>query len=184
MFDPKLGTMEKIMKKIFPLILFFGLGNVAHAEWQDYLPEAKLKSSDAATFNVGAGLTQKLAHINGEWVTPYGIAYTKLGAFINGDHELGGQIGFRYPAYLNGTDKNGFYVGVYGGSLKSKKVDNSDEVQYGAGVDLSYVLLNKERISTFSVGIGAGSELHDRGGNMVEETRPQIQFAYSLSFGL
>lgn len=184
MFDPKLGTMEKIMKKIFPLILLFGLGNSAYADWQDYLPEAKLKSSDTSTLNAGAGLTQKLAHFNGEWVNPYGIAYAKLGAFVNGDHEFGGQVGFRYPVVLNGTDKNGFYVGVYGGSLKSKKVDNGDKVQYGAGVDLSYVLLNKERISTFSVGMGAGSELHDRNGNMIEETRPQIQFAYTLSVGL
>lgn len=172
------------MKKIFPLILLLGLGNAAHAGLQDYLPEAKLKETDAATFNVGAGLTQKIAHFNGEWVNPYGIAYAKVGAFVSGDHEFAGQVGFRYPAFLNGTDKNGFYVGVYGGSLKSKKVDNKDEIQYGAGVDLAYVLLNKERISTLSVGVGAGSEIHDSRGKMIEETKPQLQFAYTLSFGL
>ena len=45
------------------------------------------------------------------------------------------------------------------------------------------VLLNKERISTFSVGMGAGSELHNKNGDMILETRPQIQFAYTLSVG-
>lgn len=170
------------MKKIFPLILLLGIGNVTYAAWQDYLPEAKLKNTDAAT--LGVGLTQKMAHFNGEWVNPYGIAYAKVGAFVNGDHALAGQVGFRYPVVLNGTDKNGFYIGVYGGSLKSKKVDNKDKIQYGAGVDLAYVLLNKERISTFAVGVGAGSEIHDSRGKMIEETKPQLQFAYTLSFGL
>ncbi len=171
------------MRKIFPFILLAAVGSFAHADFAEYLPEAKLKSSDASTWNVGAGMTMKLAHVNAEWVNPYGIAYAKVGAFINGDHEFGGQVGFRYPVILTGTDKNGYYLGVYGGSLKSKKVDNSDEVQYGAGVDLSYVLLNKDRLSTFSVGMGAGSELHDSRGNMILETRPQIQFAYTLSVG-
>lgn len=171
------------MRKIFPFMLLAAVGSLAHADFAEYLPEAKLKSSDASTWNVGAGMTMKLAHVNAEWVNPYGIAYAKVGAFINGDHEFGGQVGFRYPVILTGTDKNGYYLGVYGGSLKSKKVDNSDEVQYGAGVDLSYVLLNKDRLSTFSVGMGAGSELHDSRGNMILETRPQIQFAYTLSVG-
>lgn len=174
------------MKKIFPLILFVITASNAYAEWKDYvpkLPEAKLKPADASTLNAGAGITQKLAHVNAEWVNPYGIAYAKLGAFLNNDHELGGQIGFRYPIALNGTDKNGFYLGAYGGSLKSKKIDNEDKVQYGGGVDLSYVLLNKERISTFSVGVGAGSKLHDSRGKLIEDTDPRLQFSYTLSVG-
>jgi hypothetical protein len=182
--------MEKIMKKIFPLLMLVAVGNFAHADVKDYLPdmkgilpEAKFKPEDASKWNIGAGVTQQMVHANGEWVNPYGIAYTKLGVFYNGDHEFAGQVGYRIPVVLNGKDKNGFYVGVYGGTLKSKKVDGSDEVQYGGGADLSYVLLNKERISTFSVGMGAGSELHNKNGDMVLETRPQIQFAYTLSVG-
>lgn len=179
----KLGIMEKIMRKIFPLVLFAAVGSFAHADMKDYFPEAKLQTSDVSRLNVGAGITMKLAHVNAEWVNPYGIAYAKVGAFINDDHEVGGQVGFRYPVILTGTDKNGYYLGAYAGSLKSKRFDDSDHVQYGGGVDLSYVLLNKERISTFSVGIGAGSELSDRDGSVIEETRPQIQFAYTLSVG-
>jgi len=178
------------MKKIFLLLLLVTVGNTVHAAVKDYLPnfkgvfpEAKIKPEDASKINIGAGITQQIMHVNGEWVNPYGIAYAKLGAFYNGDHEFAGQVGYRIPVALNGTDKNGFYLGLYGGSLKSKKVDGRDEVQYGGGADLSYVLLNKERISTFSVGMGAGSEIHNKNGEMIAETRPQIQFSYTLSVG-
>ena len=157
---------------------------LVHAEENPFKPQPKLKDAKVSSWNIGAGVTKKLLHANLEWVNPYGIAYAKVGAFVNNDHEFAGQVGFRYPAFLNGVDKNGFYVGVYVPSLKSKKVDNKDEIQYGAGVDLAYVLLTKERISTFSVGVGAGSEIHDSRGKMIEETRPELQFAYTLSFGL
>ena len=67
--------------------------------------------------------------------------------------------------------------------MKSKKVNaNRDDTQVGGGVDLSYVLLCKERISTFSVGIGVGDESKN-GDDIVFETKPQIQFAYTLSVG-
>ena len=182
------------MKKIFPLgmLMLAGvtIGSAAHAELKDYipdvkeyLPESKLTPKDYSEWNFGAGMTQRLAHVNAEWVNPYGIAYAKVGAFINGDHEIGGQVGFRIPVEFKGEDKNGFYVGVYGGSLQTKTVDGKDEAQYGAGADLAYVLLSKERISTFSVGIGAGSELHDKNGRMIVETRPQVQVSYTLSVG-
>lgn len=171
------------MKKICSLVLFATVGSFAHADIKSYLPEAKLPLSDLSKLNAGAGLSMQLAHLNLEWVNPYGIAYVKAGAFINDDHEAGGQLGFRYPVVFTGTDQNGYYLGVYAGSLKSKRYDHSDHVQYGGGVDLSYVLLNKDRISTFSVGIGAGSELSDRNGSVIQETQPQIQFAYTLSLG-
>ncbi|OTG81744.1 hypothetical protein [Acinetobacter sp. ANC 4648] len=171
------------MRKIFPLILLLAVGNWAHAEISDYLPEAKLKSEDAAMFNIGAGMTMKLVHVNGEWVNPYGIAYVKLGAFTNDDHEFGGQLGFRYPTFLNGTDKNGFYVGAYAGQIKSKSTGKTgDKTQLGVGADLAYVLLNKERISTFSIGMGAGNKVTS-GNTIVFEARPEFQASYSLSFG-
>lgn len=33
-----------------------------------------------------------------------------------------GQIRFGYPVFLNENDDNGFYVGAFGGQLKSKKI--------------------------------------------------------------
>jgi len=46
------------------------------------------------------------------------------------------------------------------------------------------VLLSPERISTFSVGIGAGEKLEAKSGYVVAETEPRLQFSYTLSFGL
>lgn len=177
------GTMETRMKKILPLFMLMTIGSLVHAEIQDYLPEPKLNANHYSTWNAGAGLTMKLAHLNTEWVNPYGIAYAKVGAFVNGEHEFGSQVGFRMPIALTGTDLNGYYLGVYGGHLKSKKINSDrDDTQVGGGIDLSYVLLNKERLSTFSVGIGVGDESKN-GNDIVFETKPQIQFAYTLSIG-
>lgn len=170
------------MRKIFPLVLLYAIGNVAHAELSDFLPQAKIKTENVSALNLGVGITQRLGHVNAEWVNPYGIAYGKVGAFINDDHEIGGQIGFRYPVALNGKDLNGFYLGAFAGHLKSKSVNGNDETQLGGGVDLSYVLLNQERISTLSVGLAAGEEVKV-GNYVVFETKPQIQFAYTLSVG-
>nr|WP_174505431.1 hypothetical protein [Acinetobacter sp. Marseille-Q1620] len=171
------------MKKIFPLLVLSAIAGFAHADLASYLPEAKLKNANLATFNVGAGITQQIGHLNAEWVNPYGIAYAKAGFFINGDNEPAGQIGFRYPVVLTGKDHNGYYLGVYGGSLRSKATRSGDKVAYGGGADLSFVWLNKERISTLSVGLGVGSEIHD-GQATVLERKPLLQIAYSLSLGL
>lgn len=172
------------MRKIYPLLAVLTVSSGAHAQDYSFLPEAKLAGHNASTWNVGAGVTQKLLHLNGEWVNPYGIAYAKAGAFLNGDKTAGGQVGFRYPYYLTGTDKNGYYIGFYAGHLDSKEVDGDFKSRLGAGVDLAYVWLNSERISTFSVGIGAAEKLTDQNGNVAADTKPQIQFSYSLSFGL
>ncbi|NNG76481.1 hypothetical protein HLH10_09175 [Acinetobacter sp. ANC 4277] len=172
------------MTKAYSLLAFFALANVAHAQDNPYLPEAKLTPESAKTWNVGAGFTQELIHVNAEWVNPYGIAYAKAGVFIDDDYTPGGQVGFRYPYHLTGKDKNGYYIGVYAGHIDSKSVDNELKAQLGAGVDLAYVLLSKERISSFSIGIGAGEKLEDRNGNVVAETEPKIQFSYTLSIGL
>lgn len=171
------------MRKIFPFILLGMCSSFVHADLASYLPEAKLKNANVSTLNAGAGITQQMAHLQGEWVNPYGIAYAKAGFFINGDNEPAGQVGFRYPVILSGTEKNGYYLGVFGGSLRSKATRNDDKVAYGGGVDLSYVWLNKERISTLSVGLGVGSELHD-GNATILERKPLLQIAYTLSVGL
>lgn len=170
------------MRKIFPLFLLCLLGNVAHADISDYLPTPKLSKENFSPINLGIGITQKIAHVNAEWANPYGIVYGKAGAFVNDDHAFGGQLGFRYPVALNAKDFNGFYLGAFAGHLKSKAVNTHDETQVGGGVDLSYVMLNKERISTFSVGVAAGEEVKV-GNAVIFETKPEIQFAYSLSVG-
>lgn len=63
-------------------------------------------------------------------------------------------------------------------------MDGEEKARLGAGIDLAYVLLSPERISSFSVGIGAGEKLEDRQGRVIEETEPRIQFSYTLSMGL
>jgi hypothetical protein len=176
--------MEKIMKKICLLLTVLAANSIIHAEENPYLPEAKLQDAKVSTWNVGAGFTKKLLHGNVEWVNPYGIAYAKVGAFLNGDNEPGAQVGFRYPYYLTGTDKNGYYIGAYAGHIQTKIINGEEKARLGAGIDLSYVLLDAERISTLSVGIGAGEPLKNSQGETIEKTEPTIQFSYTLSFGL
>lgn len=180
----KIRTKVTIMTRVYPLLALITLFNTAYAQDQNYLPDAKLTPESVRMWNVGAGVTQKLVHLNTEWVNPYGIAYAKAGFFLTDDSPFGAQLGFRYPYYFTGKDKNGYYVGVYAGHIASKQVDNKDETRLGAGVDLAYVLLDRDRISTFSVGIGVGEELKNREGEVVEHIEPKIQFSYTLSMGL
>ena len=77
------------MKKSYLLLAVLAFNGVVHAEENPYMPEAKLKGAkDVATWNIGAGFTKKLLHANLEWVNPYGIAYAKVGAFLNDDNEV------------------------------------------------------------------------------------------------
>lgn len=172
------------MKKIYLLLAVLTCAGTANANENLYLPKAKLKDAAVSTWNVGAGFTKKLLHGNVEWVNPYGIAYAKTGVFLNDDNTVGGQVGFRYPYYLTGTDKNGYYVGAYAGHIQTKIIDGEEKARLGAGVDLAYVWLSSERISTFSVGIGAGENLKNSRGETVERPEPTLQFSYTLSFGL
>ena len=146
--------------------------------------EAKLPSGSARALNAGFGFTDKLVHVNAEYVIPYGIIYGKVGAYLNGDNTAGAQIGFRYPYFLTGIDKNGYYIGAFAGHIDSKPVDSGFESRLGAGVDLAYVWMNPERISTASVGLVAGEKLTNSDGVVVAKTEPRLQFSYSLSFGL
>ena len=172
------------MKKYILAMCALSTFGVAHAHIDDYLPEAKLAESTASLKKgyVGAGISQQLLHGNFEWVNPYGIAYAKAGVFINDDNEAGAQVGFRFPYHLTGTDQNGYYFGVYAGHLESVEVDGENFERLGAGVDLAYVLLNATRISTISVGIGAAEKIEGQNGGK-KDIKPQLQFAYSLSFG-
>ena len=133
------------MKKLYLLLAVMSLNTVAYADENPYLPEPKLKDAKVSTWNVGAGFTKKLLHGNVEWVNPYGIAYAKAGVFLNDDNPAGGQVGFRYPYHLTGTDKNGYYIGAYAGHIESKQINGKEKARLGAGVDLAYVWLNPER---------------------------------------
>lgn len=171
------------MKRIGLLTLSALLSSITMAQNANYL-EAKINQGSAAAFNVGFGFTEKLLHVNGEYVVPYGIAYAKAGAYLNGDNTAGAQIGFRYPYFLTGKDKNGYYIGAFAGTIDSKPVDRNFESRLGAGVDLAYVWLNPERISTASIGLVAGEELTAANGDVVAKTEPRLLISYSLSFGL
>ena len=174
--------MGLLMRKITSLTILILVGNLAHADFSAYYPKAKLNSEHFSKINIGAGVTQKLMHTQLEYVNSYGIGYAKLGAFINGDNDLGAQVGFRYPIALGTKDLNGFYLGAFAGHLESKTVNSISKTQIGGGVDLAYVMLNKDRISTFSVGIKAGEEV-TQGQSVIFETKPELQFAYTLSVG-
>ena len=172
------------MRKFCLLLAVLACNGMLHAEENPFKPEPKLQGANVSTWNVGAGFTKKLLHANLEWVNPYGIAYAKAGAFLNDDNLAGGQVGFRYPYYLTGTDKNGYYFGAYAGHLETKIIDDKEKARLGVGIDLAYVWLNNERISTFSVGAGVGDELKNKQGEIVKKAEPILQFSYTLSFGL
>ena len=152
---------------------------------QKFLPSAKLTAENASLGRTygGVGLTQRLAHLNAERITPYGIAYAKAGAFIEDTRPLGAQVGFRYPYHLNGKEANGYYIGGYLGHLDDVTLDDEHFQRLGAGMDLAYVNADKERISTLSIGIGAAQSKQGSKGSR-KTTDPQVQVAYSLSFGM
>lgn len=153
-------TIMTIMTRIYPVLALVACANVAYAQDNSFLPDAKIPAGSAQTWNVGAGVTQKLLHTNLEWVNPYGIAYAKAGVFINDDYPVGGQLGFRFPVHFTGKDKNGYYLGVYAGHIDSKKVDGEYESRLGGGVDLAYVflVLNESALSVWGLVQGKNSK--------------------------
>ena len=174
----------KIMNRFYSLLALALFAGGASAQDSALLPQAELAAGSGQALYAGAGFTQKMIHLNAEWANPYGIAYAKAGAFLNGDKTFGGQLGFRYPVHFTGKDQNGYYLGAYAGHIESKDTGAEYESRLGGGVDLAYVMLSPERISTFSVGIGAGEKLTGQDGRTVAETEPKLQFSYTLSIGL
>lgn len=173
------------MKKIYPLVVLFGATNMAHAAWTDALPEPQLKDVKGAPVYVGLGISNKLMHANAEYANDYGIAHVKVGSFWNGDNDFGVQAGVRFPVHLNGKDGNGFYIGVFGGQIETNPVARNEyDVRLGAGVDFSYVKMSEARISTFSVGVVGVEKVESPEGRTIEQAKPRLQFAYSMSFGL
>jgi len=172
------------MNRFYSLLALALFAGGASAQDSALLPQAELAAGSGQALYAGAGFTQKMIHLNAEWVNPYGIAYAKAGAFLNGDKTFGGQLGFRYPVHFTGKDQNGYYLGAYAGHIDSKDTGNEYESRLGGGVDLAYVMLSPERISTFSVGIGAGEKLTGQNGRTIADTEPKLQFSYTLSIGL
>ena len=172
------------MNRFYSLLALALFAGGASAQDSALLPQAELAAGAGQALYAGAGFTQKMIHLNAEWANPYGIAYAKAGAFLNGDKTFGGQLGFRYPVHFTGKDQNGYYLGAYAGHIDSKDTGNEYESRLGGGADLAYVMLSSERISTFSVGIGAGEKLTGQDGRTVAETEPKLQFSYTLSIGL
>lgn len=173
----------RLMNKLYVLLACLVATSTYAQDAKSELNSTPAQSLMSA-FNVGAGITQGLVHLNAEWVNPYGIAYVKGGVFFNDNYIAGGQLGFRRAVHLTGKDLNGYYLGAYAGHIDAKWVGDKHQAQLGGGVDLSYVMLSRERISSLSVGIGAGEKLEDNHGNVVAETEPKLQFSYTLSVGL
>lgn len=171
------------MKKLTVLLLALIGTSTVFAETQDRFPVAKLQpfSAQLSSIYAGLGISQRLLHANVEWVNSYGIVYAKLGGFLKADNGFGAQLGYRYPYYLTGKNQNGYYVGVFAGYLDRLEIDSEYKDRFGVGVDLAYLILDAEKISTASVGIGFAQKLEGQYGS-VDDFEPKIQFSYSLSF--
>ncbi len=155
----------------------------SHADVKDWLPKPATDTKGLKTIYAGVGATNELLHVNAEMPTSYGNVYAKLGGFLDGPKEAAGQVGFRYPYYLTGTDKNGYYFGGFVGHLETKSLDGKKYNRLGAGGELSYVWTDSSRISAASIGVGFGERKKGRNGSK-ESSTPMIMFGYSFNFGV
>lgn len=155
----------------------------AQAAVKDWFPKPATDTTGLKKVYAGVGITNELYHLNAEMPTGYGNIYVKAGGFIDGPNEPAGQIGFRYPYFLTGTDKNGYYFGGFVGHIETKTQDSKKYNRLGAGGELSYVWMNRSRVSAASVGIGVGERKKGRDGTK-EDATPMIMFGYSFSFGI
>ncbi|XID75699.1 hypothetical protein ACF3NA_03945 [Alkanindiges sp. WGS2144] len=169
------------------MVALFTVGLLASATAQaaikDWLPEPATDVTGLKTIYAGAGVTGQLFHLNAEVPTGYGNVYAKVGGFLDGPKEAAGQVGFRYPYYLTGTDKNGYYFGGFIGHIETRSLDDKKYNRLGAGGELSYVWMNKSRISAASVGIAVGEEKTGRYGTK-ERAKPMVLASYSFNFGI
>lgn len=176
----QLMTQSKIM--LFATGLLVSAAGHA-AALNDWLPQPKIDTKGLKTMYAGVGMTNELVHLNAEFPTGYGSTYVKVGSFLNGADEVAGQIGFRYPYLLTGTDKNGYYFGGFIGHIESKKQDGDEYNRLGFGGELSYVWLNSSRMSAASIALAAGERKKDNSGNR-EHSTPLVLFSYSFNFGI
>ncbi len=179
----------KLRKKILPLglgLCVLALHNVARADvinrlgWQDTRP----KIGDLHRVYAGIGLTNDFVHVNADMPTPYGDVYVKAGQYFNNGKGVAVQAGWRYPYAYTGVDQNGYYLGAFAGHVDGVLVDNTHKNRLGGGLELSYLMLNRSRMASFSVGIGAGQEVKSSTGVLIKKVEPMVFFGASVGFGL
>jgi hypothetical protein len=155
----------------------------AQAAIKDWLPEPKIKTEGLKSVYAGVGLTSDLLHFSAESPTAYGTVYAKAGSFLGGADKAAGQVGFRYPYHLTGTDQNGYYLGGFVGHIESASMNREDYNRLGAGLELSYVWLNRSRLSAASIALGVGERKKGSGGQE-DKPQPKILFGYTFNFGI
>lgn len=159
-------------------------GAQAQAAVKDWLPEPKVDTAGLEKVYAGVGFTNDLLHVNAEVPTGFGNVYAKLGGFVSSDNnEVAGLVGFRYPYSLNGTDKNGYYLGGFLGHIEASDLGGKGYNRLGVGTELSYVWMNSARISAVSIGVGIGEQ--KKGSNGVRDhASPIALFSYTFNFGI
>lgn len=156
----------------------------AHADVQDWYLALEKNPQDLKQLRkvyVGVGFKNALVHVQAEAPTPYGIYYGNVGQFLDGQG-IAVQAGVRYPYLLTGEDQNGYYVGGFVGHVENDRLDGDRYNRLGAGLEFSYLFLNKNRSSAASVGIGAG--IPETGDNGVKKrSKPMAFFSYTFGVG-
>jgi hypothetical protein len=157
-------------------------GGAVHADVIDWLGwEVRPDTTGLKPVYLGVGLTNALLHFNAEVPTAYGNVYAKVGQFYDGK-EVAGQIGWRYPYLLTGTDQNGYYLGGMLGHIQNDRLDGDRYNRLGGALELSYVWSNVHRINAASVAIGAGVEKTGDSGEK-KRAKPTILFSYTFGVG-
>lgn len=142
----------------------------------------QLVPAELSTVYVGAGLSNEFIHALAEKPTKFGNFYAKVGQFYDGDG-VAGQIGFRYPYYLTGKDKDGVYLGAFAGHVHVNRLDGERFNRLGAGFDIAYVKMDKSRISSLSVAIYAAEAKEGKNGAKLE-SEPEVMLGYSYAIDL
>ncbi len=156
----------------------------AQAALKDWLPTPGVDTTGLKTVYAGAGFTTEMLHFNAEVPTGFGNVYAKVGGFFNSDDtKVAGLVGFRYPYSLNGTDKNGYYLGAFAGHITESDVDGKSYNRLGAGPEISYVWMDKTRISAASIGVGFGEQKKGANGGR-DHSEPVLMVSYSINFGI
>ncbi len=134
-------------------------------------------------FYVGVGDTNSLLHANVEMPTRFGHVYVNVGKFFAGGNGAA-QIGFRMPYhYMNEKDNDGFYLGAYAGDVVNSGIDGKQVNRLGGALELSYLLMDRTSLTSFSVAIGAAQR--NSGGNPDEQkVTPMLMFGASWGFGI
>jgi len=134
-------------------------------------------------FYVGVGDTNSLLHANVEMPTRFGHVYVNVGKFVAGGNGAA-QIGFRMPYhYMNDKDNDGFYFGAYAGDIENSGIAGRQVNRVGGALEMSYLMMDKSSLTSFSVAIGAAQRNSD-GNPDQQKVTPMILFGASWGFGI